>query len=72
MSQMIYRHGSMKKWKGIGYDWKIIEETELGDHLSDGWCEHPDKLTQEITGEHSAPQHKKPGPKPKVKQDASD
>lgn len=67
MSQMIYRHGVMKKWKGVGYDWKIIEEHELDDHLSDGWHEHPDNL---LPDEPVNTERKKPGPKPKVKPDA--
>ncbi|HFJ0621820.1 TPA: hypothetical protein ACGS48_004108, partial [Shigella flexneri] len=24
MTHMIFRHGDMKKWKGVGYDFEIV------------------------------------------------
>lgn len=49
MSQMVFRPGTQKVWKGVAYDWKIIKEDELQDYLDSDWVSHPDDLlkTQE-------------------------
>lgn len=64
MTQMIYKHGSDSEWKGVKYDWKIIKEDDLQEHLDDGWLAHPDELL-EPTAEPEQEQKKKPGPKPR-------
>ena len=28
MTHMIFRHGDMKKWKGVGYDFEIVKAEE--------------------------------------------
>lgn len=62
MTQMIYKHGSDSEWKGVKYDWKIIAEDDLQEHLDDGWFAHPDDLLES----HAEPEpKKKPGTKPK-------
>lgn len=64
MTQMIYKHGSDSEWKGVKYDWKIIKEEDLQEHLDDGWLAHPDELL-ESPAEPEPELKKKPGPKPK-------
>lgn len=74
MSQMIYRAGKMAKWKGVGYEWKIIPTDEVGDFLEDGWVAHPDELIQPLAEPEPEPEikeRKKPGPKPKAATDES-
>lgn len=44
MTQMVFRHGDDKVWKGVAYDWKIIPESELQEYLDAGWFAHPDEL----------------------------
>ncbi|HDL7826249.1 TPA: hypothetical protein PXP39_004171, partial [Yersinia enterocolitica] len=44
MTRMVFRHGDMKKWKGVGYDFEIISEDELDEYLDAGWFAHPDEL----------------------------
>jgi hypothetical protein len=44
MTQMVFRHGKAKQWKGVGYDFKIISEDELQEYLDAGWFAHPDEL----------------------------
>lgn len=29
MTHMIFRHGDMKKWKGVGYDFEIVKAEEI-------------------------------------------
>ncbi|WP_338507030.1 hypothetical protein VRB95_08600 [Erwinia aphidicola] len=77
MTQMIYRAGKMAKWKGVGYEWKIIHEDEVDDFLEHGWVAHPDELIQPIAEPEPEPEplvkeRKKPGPKPKAATDESD
>lgn len=79
MTQMVYRAGKMAKWKGVGYEWKIIPADELDEFLEDGWFEHPDELIQPIAEPEPEPEpeplvkgRKKPGPKPKAATDESD
>ncbi len=36
MTHMIFRHGDMKKWKGVGYDFEIVKAEEL-QYLDAGW-----------------------------------
>lgn len=68
MSQMVFRHGSAKKWKGVGYDFEIISEDELQEYLDAGWFAHPDYLLKDVAEPEPEPEvkeRKKPGPKPK-------
>ncbi|HDU2653329.1 TPA: hypothetical protein U2R98_003686 [Yersinia enterocolitica] len=44
MTQMVFRHGDNKVWKGVAYDWEIIPEDELQEYLDAGWLAHPDEL----------------------------
>ncbi|CNH80346.1 Uncharacterised protein [Yersinia massiliensis] len=44
MTQMVFRHGDVKKWKGVGYDFEIISKDELDEYLDAGWVAHPDEL----------------------------
>ena len=44
MTQMVFRHGKNKVWKGVGYDFEIISEDELQEYLDAGWFAHPDDL----------------------------
>lgn len=75
MTQMVYRAGKMAKWKGVGYEWKIIPADELDEFLEDGWFEHPDDLIKPLAEPEPEPlvkDRKKPGPKPKAATDESD
>lgn len=72
MTQMVFRHGNTKKWKGVGYDFEIINEDDLQEYLDAGWFAHPDELLkdsaeqeQEQEQEQEVKERKKPGPKPK-------
>lgn len=66
MSQMVFRHGSAKKWKGVGYDFEIISEDDLQEYLDAGWFAHPDDLLKDSAySEPEVKERKKPGPKPK-------
>lgn len=68
MSQMVFRHGSAKKWKGVGYDFEIISEDDLQEYLDAGWFAHPDDLLNDSAQPEPEPEvkeRKKPGPKPK-------
>lgn len=68
MTQMIYKHGSNKVWKGVAYDWEIIQEDELQEYLDAGWFAHPDDLLESPAEPDPEPEpepKKKPGPKPK-------
>ncbi|MEG0868143.1 MAG: hypothetical protein RSG77_13920 [Hafnia sp.] len=64
MSQMVFRHGNTKKWKGVGYDFEIISEDDLQEYLDAGWFAHPDGLLND-SAEPEVKERKKPGPKPK-------
>ncbi|HAV8558551.1 TPA: hypothetical protein JLD43_003890 [Escherichia coli] len=79
MTHMIFRHGDMKKWKGVGYDFEIVKAEELQEYLDAGWFSHPDDLLkdvaeqepeqepeQETEPEQEEKQRKKPGRKPKA------
>lgn len=44
MTQMVFRHGKNKVWKGVAYDFEIISEDELQEYLDAGWFAHPDDL----------------------------
>lgn len=72
MTQMVFRHGNAKKWKGVGYDFEIISEDELQEYLDAGWFAHPDDLLKDSA--ESDPEEKprkKPWPKPKAATDES-
>lgn len=71
MSQMVFRHGEAKKWKGVGYDFAVIGSDEVQEYLDAGWVEHPDELLNDTEEPDPEPEpedrpRKKPGPKPKV------
>ncbi|MEH3454086.1 hypothetical protein [Phytobacter diazotrophicus] len=75
MTQMVYRKGKSKVWKGISYDWEIIDEDELQEYLDAGWLAHPDDLLKspaepEPEPEPDIKERRKPGPKPKADKDA--
>lgn len=44
MSQMLYRPGKQEVWKGVGFDWCIVEDGEIEGLTSQGWLLHPDEL----------------------------
>ncbi|EKN6369045.1 hypothetical protein AB8970_10695 [Yersinia enterocolitica] len=68
MTQMVFRHGDNKVWKGVAYDWEIIPEDELQEYLDAGWFAHPDELLSPFT----EPEKKKPGRQKKVSADEPD
>ncbi|WNP36243.1 hypothetical protein RN333_08615 [Enterobacter kobei] len=70
MSNMVYRHGDSKKWKGVGYDFEIVGDDDLQEYLDAGWFEHPDDLLKNPE-EPEKKERKKPGPKPKAAPDES-
>lgn len=72
MTQMVFRHGSTKKWKGVGYDFEIINEDDLQEYIDAGWFAHPDELLKDSAEPEPEPEpepevkeRKKPGPKTK-------
>ncbi|EMW08132.1 putative dihydrolipoamide acetyltransferase [Escherichia coli 2850750] len=76
---MIFRHGDMKKWKGVGYDFEIVKAEELQEYLDAGWFAHPDDLLKDVAEPEPEPepepeekQRKKPGRKPKAAADEPD
>ena len=76
MSQMVFRRGNAEKWKGVGYDFKIISEEEIQEYIDAGWFAHPDDLLNYSTEPEPEPEpevkeRKKPGPKPKAATDES-
>ena len=72
MTQMVYRRGNEKKWKGVGYDFEIISEDELQEYIDAGWFAHPDELLKDSAEPEPEPkERKKPGPKPKAATDES-
>ncbi|AIT33982.1 hypothetical protein CK40_002638 [Escherichia coli] len=77
MTHMIFRHGNMKKWKGVGYDFEIVKAEEIQEYLDAGWFAHPDDLLKDVAGPEPEPepeekQRKKPGRKPKAAADEPD
>lgn len=77
MTHMIFRHGDMKKWKGVGYDFEIVKAEELQEYLDAGWFSHPDDLLKDVAEPEPGPepeekQRKKPGRKPKAAADEPD
>ncbi|MDM7903268.1 Uncharacterised protein [Klebsiella pneumoniae] len=79
MTHMIFRHGDMKKWKGVGYDFEIVKAEELQEYLDAGWFAHPDDLLKDVAESESESepepeekQRKKPGRKPKAAADEPD
>ncbi|EPS4743469.1 hypothetical protein ACVFL0_003118 [Escherichia albertii] len=73
MTHMIFRHGDMKKWKGVGYDFEIVKAEELQEYLDAGWFSHPDDLLKDVVEpEPEEKQRKKPGRKPKAAADEPD
>ncbi|HBC9784139.1 TPA: hypothetical protein KFP17_004436 [Escherichia coli] len=73
MTHMIFRHGDMKKWKGVGYDFEIVKAEELQEYLDAGWFAHPDDLLKDVEEpEPEEKQRKKPGRKPKAAVDEPD
>ncbi|MBJ8867716.1 hypothetical protein [Citrobacter koseri] len=72
MSSMVYRHGDCKKWKGVGYDFEIVNDDEMQEYLDAGWFSHPDDLLKDaIEPETEKKERKKPGRKPKAAADDS-
>lgn len=69
MTQMVFRQGEMKKWKGVGYDFEIIEEDDLQEYLDAGWFAHPDDLVNSLE-EPEVKSKNKPGTKPKAADNA--
>ena len=55
MTHMIFRHGDMKKWKGVGYDFEIVKAEELQEYLDAGWFAHPDDLLKDVAEPESEP-----------------
>ncbi|MCC4150859.1 hypothetical protein LL306_13650 [Escherichia coli] len=79
MTHMIFRHGDMNKWKGVGYDFEIVKAEELQEYLDAGWFAHPDDLLKDVADPEPDPepeqeekQRKKPGRKPKAAADEPD
>lgn len=77
MTHMIFRHGDMKKWKGVGYDFEIVKAEEIQEYLDAGWFAHPDDLLKDVAELEPEPepeekQRKKPGRKPKAAADEPD
>lgn len=73
MTHMIFRHGNMKKWKGVGYDFEIMKAEEIQEYLDAGWFAHPDDLLKDVAEpEPEEKQRKKPGRKPKAAADEPD
>ncbi|MBL7390984.1 hypothetical protein KX927_03120 [Escherichia coli] len=70
MSNMVYRHGDSKKWKGVGYDYGIVSDEDLQEYLDAGWVSHPDDLLKD-GAEPEKKERKKPGRKPKAATDES-
>lgn len=70
MSNMVYRHGDSKKWKGVGYDYEIVSDEGLQEYLDAGWVSHPDYLLKD-SAEPEKKERKKPGRKPKAATDES-
>ncbi|WP_225761017.1 hypothetical protein [Citrobacter sp. Marseille-Q3906] len=73
MTQMVFRQGEMKKWKGVGYDFEIIQEDDLQEYLDAGWFAHPDDLVNSLAEPDPDPEVKtknKPWSKPKADKDA--
>ncbi|MEG5836661.1 hypothetical protein [Enterobacter bugandensis] len=70
MTQMVYRPGDNRVWKGVAYDWEIIPEEDLPEYLDAGWVAHPDDLLKE-GAETEKKERKKPGRKPKAETDES-
>ena len=70
MSNMVYRHGDSKKWKGVGYDYEIVSDEDLQEYLDAGWVSHPDDLLKD-DAETEKKERKKPGRKPKAETDES-
>ncbi|EDC4735619.1 hypothetical protein ACSORR_000809 [Salmonella enterica] len=76
MTHMIFRHGDMKKWKGVGYDFEIVKAEELQEYLDAGWFSHPDDLLKDVAEPEPEPEPEenrvKPGRKPKAAADEPD
>lgn len=73
MTHMIFRHGDMKKWKGVGYDFEIVKAEEIQEYLDAGWFAHPDDLLKDVAEpDPEEKQRKKPGRKPKAAADEPD
>ncbi|ENG4162093.1 TPA: hypothetical protein ROR03_001590 [Escherichia coli] len=73
MTHMIFRHGDMKKWKGVGYDFEIVKAEDLQEYLDAGWFSHPDELLKDVAEpDPEEKQRKKPGRKPKAAADEPD
>lgn len=70
MSNMVYRHGDSKKWKGVCYDYEIVNDEDLQEYLDAGWVSHPDDLLKD-DAEPEKKERKKPGRKPKAATDES-
>ena len=77
MTHMIFRHGDMKKWNSVGYDFEIVKAEEIQEYLDAGWFAHPDDLLKDVAEPEPEPepeekQRKKPGRKPKAAADEPD
>ncbi|HHZ4847981.1 TPA: hypothetical protein ACWGTM_003413 [Yersinia enterocolitica] len=72
MTQMVFRHGDTKKWKGIGYDFEIISADEVGEYLDAGWVAHPDELLKSSPEPEPEPEPEPDAPKKTRKKAATD
>ncbi len=68
MTHMIFRHGDMKKWKGVGYDFEIVKAEELQEYLDAGWFAHPDDLLKDVAEPDPEPEPE-PDPEPEPEPD---
>ncbi|EJI4435635.1 hypothetical protein NE369_003492 [Escherichia coli] len=70
MTHMIFRHGDMKKWKGVGYDFEIVKAEELQEYLDAGWFAHPDDLLKDVADPDPDPDpDPEPEPEPEPEQE---
>lgn len=70
MTQMLYRPGNQEVWKGVGYDWCIVEPGEVEELQAKGWLLHPDDLL--IIEPEAEPEPVKKTRKPKAVTDEPD
>lgn len=60
MTQMVFRPGENKVWKGVAYDYEIIHEDELQEYLDAGWVAHPDELLKSSAEPEPEPEPEAP------------
>ena len=66
---MLYRPGTQEVWKGVGYDWCIVEPEEVEELQGQGWLLHPDELLI-ITPEPEPEPEPEPAKKPATRKKA--